>query len=117
VIFSIEPQHLVWLGFLGLGLLGAAGGVGRWLLTQSQQRLDHRFESLERTLNRESDGIRELRLQLSQVSQMLPVEYVRREDWIRFSTVIDAKIDRLGDRISDLTRAQLARMQRPGDEQ
>lgn len=117
MIFSIEPIHILWFAGLCLTLLGAAAGVGRWLMTQSQARMDDRFASLENTMQRESDGIRELRLQMGQISQMLPVEYVRREDWIRFSTVIDAKIDRLGERISDLTGAQLALLKRSGDKQ
>lgn len=50
-------------------------------------RDDERWSQLERT-------IYELRV-------LLPLEYVRREDWIRFSATLDAKMDGLRDEMRE----------------
>ena len=36
----------------------------------------------------------------------LPREYVRREDWIRFSSSIDAKLDHLRDKLDRVLEAK-----------
>ena len=48
---------------------------------RAASRVDERWTQLER-------AIYELRV-------LLPIEYVRREDWIRFSATLDAKMDGL----------------------
>ncbi|HVA39169.1 MAG TPA: hypothetical protein VNF49_00775 [Candidatus Binataceae bacterium] len=66
----------------GLTLAGLNLGVLRWLLERHQQavmRDSARWTDIER-------GLYELRASL-------PLEYVRREDWIRFSGTLDAKLD------------------------
>jgi hypothetical protein len=50
-------------------------------------RDDERWSQLERTMY-------ELRV-------LLPLEYVRREDWIRFSATLDAKMDGLRDEMRE----------------
>lgn len=63
-------------------LAGINVGALRWLLERHEANLSRdvsRWEEIERALF-------ELRAQL-------PLEYVRREDWIRFSNTLDAKFD------------------------
>ncbi len=66
----------------GLTLAGLNIGALRWILDRHQQvvlRDSARWTEIER-------GLYELRARL-------PLEYVRREDWIRFSGTLDAKLD------------------------
>lgn len=77
---------------------------GRTLLSQFDKRMDERRETnalaiaeLKRALDVESAQFRELRVKVAEYVAALPLEYVRREDWIRFSATIDAKLDRLAD--------------------
>lgn len=76
-------------------LLAAIVVFGRVLLSQSEKRNAERFAEVERKLGDESRRLQDLRHDVARINQALPLEYVRREDWIRFSTVIDTKMDRL----------------------
>lgn len=76
-------------------LAGLNVGALRWVLERREKAVDRntaRWEEIER-------GFYELRAQL-------PIEYVRREDWIRFSSTLDAKLDamrvEMRDDITDL---------------
>ena len=44
---------------------------------------------------RDSSRVDDLEKQLIELRVNLPLEYVRREDWIRFSATLDAKMDGL----------------------
>lgn len=116
---QIEMWHLVTLGLSVLG--------GYWTLTkvvagQAQRHLDDRFaaqdatrEAYHKSLAGRLDGIelvnREEAAQWQRVERDLlkmqaemPLHYVRREDYIRGQSVIEAKLDALG---SKLEAAQL----------
>lgn len=95
---------------IGVAVLGAIIAILRIALGQFEKRIGEKFAALEETLRREGSQLVELQRTVETLRQQMPVEYVRREDWIRFSTVIDAKLDRLGERLSDLSRAEMARM-------
>jgi hypothetical protein len=65
-----------------VSLAGFNLGALKWMLERHHQaalRETARWEEIER-------GLYELRASL-------PLEYVRREDWIRFSATLDAKLD------------------------
>lgn len=57
---------------------------------------------LESKLDGHVGEFRELQGELKALQIELPREYVRREDWIRFGAGIDAKIDRLHDRLDEM---------------
>lgn len=95
---------------VGVFMLGLLVTMTRLALGQFERRISELLAGVQKSIADEAAQARELKRQVEALIQSLPVEYVRREDWIRFSTVIDAKLDRVGDRISDLTRAELARM-------
>lgn len=89
------------LSCLGL-LLGVLFGIGRMLVQQVARALTQKLEGLETSTNA-------LEKELEQLNRQLPIEYVRREDWIRFSASIDAKLDRLADgqqRLAELMNRQ-----------
>ena len=65
-------------------LFGLNLGALRWMLERHQE-----------TVRRDSARWVEIEHSLFDLRAELPVEYVRREDWIRFSNTLDAKIDAL----------------------
>ena len=91
MILQVEPVHLFWFAIIGISLLTASAAVGRWLIAQSQQKTDAQVTRLvedSRQWERVEMSLMELRIEL-------PERYVRREDYIRGQTVIEAKIDRV----------------------
>lgn len=96
-----------------LAFFGCVAGFGKLLLKQIEQRLDERFESQEksastatRTLHealeqhlrqeeKSSAQLAALEREFMQMRVDLPVQYVRREDYIRGQSVIEAKLDAL----------------------
>lgn len=107
---------------LAISFLGASAGAGKLLLSQMQKHLDHRFNEQEQARNfnhahmsRRLDGIeaaareeagnwQRIERDLLKLQADLPLHYVRREDYIRGQSVIEAKLDALG---SKLETAQL----------
>ena len=81
-------------GFTGV-LIGGAYALMKVIVRQFKEDMTLRFEahterlaSLEADIRRNERGLLELRAEL-------PISYVRREDHIRFETVITAKLDAL----------------------
>lgn len=95
---------------VGAAVLALLVAFGRMALGQFERRISAGFEQLQHSINGEREQVASIKRQVEALSQSLPIEYVRREDWVRFSSVIDTKLDRLGERLSDLTRAELARV-------
>jgi hypothetical protein len=65
-------------------------GILQWLLTRREDQ--H---------TRDVDRVDQLDRQVTELRVNLPLEYVRREDWIRFSSTIDAKMDSMRDEIRE----------------
>ena len=87
-----------------IAFIGLLIGFGKVMLGQFNKSLDQRFierdeqyRQLRESIKNESMRITELSNNLQKFSNAMPLEYVRREDWIRFSSTIDHKLDRLGD--------------------
>lgn len=83
-----------------LAIFAMMFGFGKILLSQFNKSLDERFINNEQAQSQIRESIRKESERidtLSKLLQSLPLEYVRREDWIRFSAVIDNKLDRLAD--------------------
>lgn len=116
-------QLLLFLVGLLLSFLGFVFGAGKLLLAQMQRSLDQRFEAqeaaraeaqkhwdalfggLKLALNAETQTVAKLEKDFLALRAELPLQYVRREDWIRFSAVIEAKQDRDGERLVALNTA------------
>lgn len=102
---------------LGLGVLGFAAGGGKLLLNQILHHFEERFESHEsvelanhtqlyKRLDAQESSAREATAQWQRMERELltfkadlPLHYVRREDYIRGQTVMEAKQDALYSRI------------------
>lgn len=116
-MIQVSPQIAA---MLVLAFLGCVFGFGKILLAQFEARIAERLKALNRSLDRESEAFAErhadmketaecdratvasLRVDLQQLSQALPIQYVRREDWIRFSNSIDHKQDRLNELVMEV---------------
>lgn len=116
---NVEVQF--WqLVLLLISFFGFVVGAGKLLLGQIDKRLDLRFDVLEKA---RSDGakhwderfssilaqqkedtaaVRNLERDLMGLRAELPDRYVRREDYIRGQTVIEAKIDTVALRLENI---------------
>jgi hypothetical protein len=65
-------------------------GTLRWLLERQESATGEQMASLKRE---GSDFSHEVEREVMKLKAQLPLEYVRREDWIRFSSTLDAKLD------------------------
>lgn len=92
---------LTFLVGLLLAFLGSAFAMGRLLLGQVEKRLDTRFEALEKHADEEAGEWRRVERELLDLRAELPLNYVRREDYIRGQSVIEAKLDGLALRIEN----------------
>jgi len=89
---TIELWQLISLALTFLGVLVTLGKI---LLSQIDKRLEQRFVAVERDMQRGRDVERNFERELLQLKADLPLHYVRREDYVRNQTVIEAKLDAL----------------------
>ncbi len=106
----MDIQQVSVIATVGAAVLGLLLAFGRMALGQFERRIGEKFSGLETSMREENRQLGELKREFQEHIKALPMEYVRREDWIRFSSLIDAKLDRLGERLSDLQRAELQRL-------
>ena len=110
MIFQIE---FTWLVGLLIAFFGVVWAFGKVLLDQIEKRLgerfagqekmrgesqkhwDTKFAAIEAAGREESSQWQRIERELLSLKAELPVQYVRREDYIRNQTVIEAKIDRV----------------------
>ena len=59
------------------------------------------LERHQRLTRREDERWSQIEHALYELRVLLPIEYVRREDWIRFSATLDAKMDGLRDEMRE----------------
>ncbi len=85
---SAEAMGIVLIFLVALGALNLA--AIRMLFKQLEIGDRERFDALRRE---GSDFSHEVQHELSGLKAGLPIDYVRRDDWIRFGAVIDAKLD------------------------
>lgn len=96
---SIDFWHAV--GYL-LSFLGFCFGFAKLLLAQYSNRLESQFKTLEShmdklilTQEKQSEKVIQLERDLLTLKGEMPLQYVRREDFVRNQTVIEAKLDAL----------------------
>lgn len=116
-VMQLELWQLITLL---LGFFSAVGAFGKILLDQFEQRLnerfegqeearregqahwDKKFEALERNGREEAGQWQRIERELLSLKADLPVQYVRREDYVRNQTVIEAKLDAVAVRIENI---------------
>jgi hypothetical protein len=112
-------ELLTFLAGLLISFFGAVFMGGRLLLIQVEKRLDERFSAqqearsaaqkhwdsrfagLERAAAAEAEQWRQVEREVMTLKADLPLNYVRREDYIRNQSVIEAKLDGLAIRIEN----------------
>jgi uncharacterized membrane-anchored protein YhcB (DUF1043 family) len=112
-------QLLAFLAGLLLSFFGAVFAGGRLLLSQVERRLDEqfaaqdeqrrqnqkhmdtKFAALEKAAEDEAQEWRKIEREVMSLKADLPINYVRREDYIRNQSVIEAKLDGLALRIEN----------------
>ncbi|HYG91192.1 MAG TPA: hypothetical protein VD978_33615 [Azospirillum sp.] len=91
-------QLLTTLVGLLITFLGFAFAAGRLLLSQIDRRLDLRFSAVESA----AKDLQQLEKDFLTWRAELPLQYVRREDYVRNQTVLEAKLDALAVRIDNM---------------
>lgn len=90
---------------LAVSLLGGFAaiifGAGRLIAGQFERRIDERFNALEEQRKREADGITSLEREFLRFQADLPLHYVRREDYVRGQSIVEAKLDGLATKIDN----------------
>ena len=105
----MNDNSLLELLSLAVMAAGGAGAVIKFTLIQFERRLETRFTGIEKILGsykEQSDShaeeTRRLDRDITQLKLDLANNYVRREDWIRLSTTLEAKLDALASRIETI---------------
>ncbi|HVB81415.1 MAG TPA: hypothetical protein VNE82_15895 [Candidatus Binataceae bacterium] len=73
-----------------MAFIALNAGTLRWLFERHESATADQMASLKRE---GSDFSHEIEREMMRLKAQLPLEYVRREDWIRFSSTLDAKLD------------------------
>ncbi len=76
---------------IAVTILGAFVGVMKMLLVQMERRLDQRFA----VVDKDSERLRAMEIGMERLRGEMPLHYVRREDWARNQSIIEAKLDGL----------------------
>lgn len=76
---------------IAVTILGAFVGVMKMLLVQMERRLDQRFA----VVDKDSERLRAMEIGMERLRGEMPLNYVRREDWARNQSIIEAKLDGL----------------------
>lgn len=85
------PSWLPVVITIALFVVGIYNGTLGYFLKQHMSRVD----DLEQ-------GHKELREELHEFKQQVPVLYIRQDDYIRFQTALDHKLDKILDSVVDL---------------
>lgn len=94
---EFELWHLVTLT---LTLVGLFTGLGKMLLTQFERRIDDRLDNI----TQEAKGWQTIEKDVLLLRVELAERYVKRDDYVRGQTVIEAKLDAIK---SELVNVQI----------
>lgn len=113
---QLELWHLITLL---ITFMGASAGAGKLLLAQHQDHMDTRLSAheaaremnhqatqgrltlIEAAAREESSQWQRVERELMSLKADLPLAYVRREDYIRGQSVLEAKLDGLATKIEN----------------
>jgi len=118
---QLELWHLILMLF---AFFGCVAGFGKVLFAQFDSQLDQRFgaqersrdvaqqhwvqrfDALQKAAEAEREEWRRIERDLLKLMASLPLDYVRREDWVRNQTILESKIDGLAMKIENLKLRQ-----------
>jgi len=91
---ALATFALTFVTLVGLNLAAI-----RWVLVRNEEVLTSSYNTLKRE---GTEFAHALERELLQLKAQLPLEYVRREDWIRFSNTLEAKLDAMRSEMSEM---------------
>lgn len=89
---ELELWHLI---LLLLAFFSCVGVFGKVLLDQFEKRLEQRFKTYDESTKKNTGALEKLERDFLEFKAELPINYVRREDFVRGQSVIEAKLDAL----------------------
>ncbi len=102
---NIQIDFWQLIGFGSSLLMGFATiivSAGRVIARQFEDRINERFDVLQKAREAEAQGISSLERQFLQLQADMPLHYVRREDYVRGQTIVEAKLDGLATKIDNV---------------
>ncbi|SDM57003.1 hypothetical protein SAMN05428957_10877 [Oryzisolibacter propanilivorax] len=101
---TLQVDFWQLFGF-GLTLLTGFAGIiltaGRLIASQFETRINERFDVLQKAREAEAAGITRLERDFLRLQADLPLHYVRREDYVRGQSIVEAKLDGLATKIDN----------------
>lgn len=91
---NLELWHLITLL---LAFFSAVWGFGSVILRQIEKRLDERFATLQKS----ADEVLRIERELMQFKAEMPKMFVMRDDYIRQQEDLNAKLDKLLERLQE----------------
>jgi hypothetical protein len=79
---TLQVEFWTVVGFL-ITFMSFVGGMAKWLFSKAEERQAARFASLEQSLQQSASNWGELEKEFMRFKADLPLNYVRREDYIR----------------------------------
>lgn len=92
----INVELILWIAGAVIAWTGFLVGIIRWLLQRSIRDIDQGLATITEAQAASTQEIHRLDRDLMQMKADMPLHYVRREDYIRGQTVIEAKLDAIG---------------------
>jgi hypothetical protein len=99
---QLEPWHLITFG---IALISAFAAVLKILFAQFVKNMDGRFSAL----HDDAKNWTRLEREFLNFKADLPLHYVRREDYVRGQTVLEAKLDAVFTKIENIQLQGAAR--------
>ncbi|MDR2155916.1 MAG: hypothetical protein LBE78_12990 [Burkholderiaceae bacterium] len=106
---------------LVISFVGASAGAGKLMLSQMQRHLEDRFkaqeqarmanhehlsrrlDAIELAARSEGDNWQRVERDFLRWQAEMPIHYVRREDYVRGQSIVEAKLDGLAAKIDNVT--------------
>lgn len=87
-------------------VVGGFLAMAKLIVSQTKAAIEAKQDTLEKSITGLQESVAQLEKEVEQSNRLLPIEYVRREDWIRMGASIDGKFDRLAQMIIELKGAK-----------
>jgi predicted Zn-dependent protease len=115
---QLDFWHIV---SLVISFVGASAGAGKLMLSQMQRHLEDRFkaqeqarmanhehlsrrlDAIELAARSEGDNWQRVERDFLRWQAEMPIHYVRREDYVRGQSIVEAKLDGLAAKIDNVT--------------
>ena len=114
---TVDVDFWQLVGF-GISLLGGFATIiftaGKLIAGQFERRIDERFAALQEARDAEVRGVSALEREMLQMKADMPLHYVRREDYVRGQSIVEAKLDGLATKIDNVQLRAALLNQNPG---